>query len=788
MHRTTTIGLLTAVLLCGSLRAQVVSQPDTVRPARPDVGAAAVASAFADDRARELVRAARAARRRTDSALVAYDARSSERVTASGSVGRLTPDRVLGQRETVARVRWSRAAGAHLELLGRRRDRNTGLPLPNPMGDDLAPVPYWPGREALWIPGASTGGLEADTTELVHPLAIGAEAHYRYALGDSVRLSLGEGRSIRLQELRVRPRVPRWNLSVGSFWFDAASAELVRAGYTMAVPYDVWPEVNRALGPGKEGPPFWTRFFIQPLKAELQGVTIEYGLYAGRFWLPRLQRADAAVQGGPATLHLTIEQSFRYDQVNGDVDVPRIPEARWQLRAAGDSLNAVLRAINRDTALRRDTAAYRARRTDVGAALNRLSEAIDSARRASCAATGMYFRTNTRIGTAVRTAIAEPCDSLALYRSPELALNRGGDTRYEIDRSELLERALARGNAEWRPADATWHYGLEYLRYNRVEGLSAGIARRQVLGLGFSTEANVRASLADQTLNGELLLYRTNASGVTRLGLYRRLVQSDDYGRAFNPFASIANLLSAQDELFYHRAAGVELGRSSEGRGVGSSKWEWRLFVEDQRRATTNHDVTLPRFLRGGSAGFGAWVTDTLASRAGVIGGASLLVTSGVGTELSGVRLGTQLRAEAVTGSWQYGRVAGDLGLSTLIGRLRPSVGVGGGTSVGDLPVHRWWNLGGWQTIRGFSGGTQRGTAYGMARAELSWRRGGWFQPHVGGEMGWAGLRGSLDRVRPISTAGVGVALFGLPIRFDVVRTLAPVQGWQSDFYAAVRF
>jgi hypothetical protein len=45
---------------------------------------------------------------------------------------------------------------------------------------------------------------------------------------------------------------------------------------------------------------------------------------------------------------------------------------------------------------------------------------------------------------------------------------------------------------------------------------------------------------------------------------------------------------------------------------------------------------------------------------------------------------------------------------------------------MGDLPVHRWWNLGGWQTIRGFAGGQQRGTAYGIARAEVAMRRGGW--------------------------------------------------------------
>jgi hypothetical protein len=765
------------------------STADTVRRVRRPVTAELLASAYSSDAARDLLRRARLARRTADSALVAYDARSSERVTASGSIGVLTPDRVLGQRETAARVRWSRTAGAHIEVLGRRRDKHTGLPLPNPMGDDLAPVPYWPGRDALWIPGASSGGLEADTTDLVHPLSSGAEAHYRYAVGDSVTLTLGQGRTLLLRELRIKPREPRWNLSVGSYWFNDATAELVRAGYTLAVPYDVWPEVSRARGPNEQGPPWYARFFAQPLKAELQGVTVEYGLYAGRFWLPRVQRADAMVQAGPAKLTLTIEQSFQYDQVNGDVSVPEIPAERWALRARGDSLNALYRAIARDTALARDSVAAKARRRELDSLGRAITAEITAARRASCAATGVYYRTNTRVGTQLRTAIAEPCDSVALYNSPALSLNTNADTRYAVDRAELLERALARGNAEWQPASATWHYGLEYLRFNRVEGLSAGLARRQVLGLGFSTEVNARISLADATLNGEILAFRSNANGVTRVGVFRRLVQADDYGRAFNPFASVANFLSAQDEQFYYRATGVELARASEGRGVGSAKWEWRLFAEDQRRAFTNHDINLPGLLRSGTGNrWSQYVIDTLASRSGIIGGAALVHTAGLGSELTGWRIGTQVRAEAVGGAWAYGRAAADVGVSTLLGPLRPYVGVSGGTSVGDMPVHRWWNVGGWQTVRGFAGGTNRGTAYYMARTELSWRRGGWFQPHVGADLGWAGDRSLVAESRPLSNAGAGVALFGLPIRFDVVRTLAPVQGWRSDFYAAVRF
>mgnify|MGYP006333450825 CR=1 FL=1 len=43
--------------------------------------------------------------------------------------------------------------------------------------------------------------------------------------------------------------------------------------------------------------PGWVRGMMSPLKANLEGVTIEYGLFGGRFWLPRTQYAMAIAQG-----------------------------------------------------------------------------------------------------------------------------------------------------------------------------------------------------------------------------------------------------------------------------------------------------------------------------------------------------------------------------------------------------------------------------------------------------------------------------------------------------------
>src|SRR5213075_532878 len=93
---------------------------------------------------------------------------------------------------------------------------------------DAPPIPYYPGREPLVLGAGVVQSELKDENELVHPLVNGAEAYYRYEVGDSLTLHLGEGQAIRLIELRVRPRFAIWNLVVGSMWFDVQSMQMVR--------------------------------------------------------------------------------------------------------------------------------------------------------------------------------------------------------------------------------------------------------------------------------------------------------------------------------------------------------------------------------------------------------------------------------------------------------------------------------------------------------------------------------------------------------------------------------
>ena len=77
-------------------------------------------TAFSDERARQTLLRARAARMTQDSALRGYDAKTYQRLSVGMGVRRVGPKRLFFRTENAARVRWSRDVGVCLakHLLG----------------------------------------------------------------------------------------------------------------------------------------------------------------------------------------------------------------------------------------------------------------------------------------------------------------------------------------------------------------------------------------------------------------------------------------------------------------------------------------------------------------------------------------------------------------------------------------------------------------------------------------------------------------------------------------------
>lgn len=294
------------------------------------------------------------ARTAQDSALQSYDAKSYMRVSVGLGVRRFGPERLLFRAEHAARVRWARGSGIWVETTGRR----TAIPMGAGSVDmsPATPIPYFPGREALWFPSEDLRKVREEVNEedLIHPLARGAEAYYRYATGDSVSFRLPNGVVIALRELRISARRPEWRAFVGSFWFDVGSGNLVRAAYRMAAEIDIWREVGEetrreieelerkaATDTGKAarearaeaerqrdelgvGAKIMQGIF-SPMRARVSAITVEYGLHEGRFWLPSQNVLEGDLVATFLRVPVRYVETYQYTSVNGDTPIPRVP-------------------------------------------------------------------------------------------------------------------------------------------------------------------------------------------------------------------------------------------------------------------------------------------------------------------------------------------------------------------------------------------------------------------------------------------------------------------------------
>jgi len=348
---------------------------------------------------------------RQDSALLSYDATAYQRMSAGLGFRAFGRDRLLFRTENASRVRWSRDGGTWVDLKGAR----SAVPLIKGADaefdvHDMTPIPYYPGREALWI-GGNVAKAEVDPEEMIHPLAIGSEAYYRFATGDSISFKLSETQTISLRELRIEPRRPNWRLSVGSFWFDVSTGQLVRAAYRMSVEMDIWQvaEEEAKLDDDEDEVPVAVKAIMSPMKANLEAVTIDYGFYAGRFWLPRAQYAEGSAQVAFMRVPFRMEESFKYASVNGTDSLPKVPPPPQSLRDSlyGDSVKW------RD--LPAEERRVRARRIAELDSVRRTQERV--LRTSQCDSSNTYTRYDSRYNGTVRVAVRIPCDSTALATS-----------------------------------------------------------------------------------------------------------------------------------------------------------------------------------------------------------------------------------------------------------------------------------------------------------------------------------------------------------------------------------
>ena len=343
---------------------------------------------------------------------------------------------------------------------------------------------------------------------------------------------------------------------------------------------------------------------------------------------------------------------------------------------------------------------------------------------------------------------------------------------------DMLKIGLQPSMGSRVPIDPYW--GLNLVRYNRVEGLSSAVGARWAPGGGWTLDGQARIGTADLQPNAELALTRGNGRRAYTIGAFRRLAAANDRGDPLSFGAGLSSFLYGRDEGFYYRTAGVELT----GRRGELGELAWRLFAEDQRTAKKETDYSLAKTFAGTD------MLPNIVAREGRVLGAGTTLAFTKGLDPRTWRLAGDWRVEGAFGDFDYARTALDATLSRGLGRRVEAALTGAaGYSGGDLPPQRAWYLGGAQTVRGQLAGTQVGDAFWLGRAEVarSWPV---MRPVIFGDVGWAGSRDRLfDKPGQVmSGAGVGASFLDGLMRVDVARGIRPREMWRMDLYLEARF
>jgi hypothetical protein len=381
----------------------------------------------------------------------------------------------------------------------------------------------------------------------------------------------------------------------------------------------------------------------------------------------------------------------------------------------------------------------------------------------------------------VRVVVADTADLLA---SPLLASSFLGPRDRLIsdaDMREVADRLRSLPGAPWqatRPVIAwPWHVERGLLRYNRVEGLSAGVRADWDLNRA-SLDLTGRLGTGDLEPNLELGVELPGLRRDWRVAGYHRLAAIDPATRPLGIRNSLTALLFGEDDGLYFRTTGAELSVEP---AAGQRRYRARLYLERQRPAPATTDFSLRRVLNEGHA-FRESVAAEEADQAGL----SLGFVAERGAGPASGRLAADLELTLETGTFTFARPAFTLEAGApLSDRIALAAELGAGTTLGGedpSPVQSLWYLGGPGTLRGFVPGAFSGPDHLRGRLEL-----GTLLPAARlvlfGDAGWAGSFEDYQHRDLAVSAGVGAGLLDGLLRLDLARAIRPTSDWRFHLY-----
>ena len=690
-------------------------------------------NAYVDPAARRLVAAARTRRETIDRSITAYRTTMRERIGAG--VRALRRDRMLYRRELALRIDWRRDALGRIDVIGAREAVpavRAQVGVPEDLKGDVTDYAFDPADDRMTI-GLGGGGEAKDGegkgVRLGHPLAPGSEADYRFASGDSSVLAFPDGRTILLRELRVVPRRLDFGLMVGSLWIDERTHGVVRALFRPARPFDFDEDVGDDAHdiPG----------FVKPIRAEVRFITIDYGLWDGRWWLPRLIAMDAVATAGS-----WLQMPLRYERVYSDYEV------------TGDTAGLLAPRPPRATAAADSTARARCHE----------QEGVECVcRNAECLTFEVHI----------------PTDTAALLTNVELPpafAGVGGGTDSLISAGELRDLAHGLGrlpSVPWQVHARPPRWGLA--RYNRVEGLALG-GRGEVDFGRLQFDGSARIALADGEPDLEAGLTRETGTARLRLAVYRRLDPVDPTAGSLGFGNSLAALLLGRDDGDYYRSAGVALTVTPAV--TAPQSFQVRLYAERQRSALKQTDFSFAHVLHADHL-----FRPNIAADSADQLGAAVTLRAQRGFDPEAARWGADMTLDGGAGTYGFGRASTTLRVTApLTRRVSGAVELAAGTSAGRVPMQSRWYLGGPNSLRGYGGGVTSGDAFWRARVEVANRLPA-ARLALFCDVGRAAPRDRLSPARPLVGAGLGASFLDGLVRIDLARALRSPKGWRLDLY-----
>jgi len=695
-------------------------------------------NAYLDAGARDLVRRARERHTVATAAITAYRAVVQERISLG--LRALRRDRVFYRREMAGRIAWHRDGPDTITMLGARE----AIPVvfskatvPEDLHGDAPGLAFDPADERLGV-GPS------DSDFVYHPLARGSEANYRFQSGDTTTISLPDGRTVRLVELRVIPRRDEFRLMTGSFWIDLASDEVVRVVFRPARPFDFERDMAASDRRDVEHIPG----FLKPLRGDIRFITIEYALWENRWWLPRLLALDGvATAGSFLSMPLRYEREYSEMEVQADTAVAAVPPP---------------------------TPTPPPRRHRHHPRRHRQGDAT---------ATGDSVAVSDSADARDSFVVILPADTSALLTSPLFPasiLDENEAVLSEGEARDLSAQLRLLPQTPWQAHPPTLTFGLGgagLLRYNRVEALSVG-ARYEFDFGRLGVDLTGRLGVANLQPHLELGVTRETPEVNYRVAGFRRLAVANPATRALGVGNSLGALVLGRDDGGYYRAAGAEL--LVQPAATAAQSFSWRVFVEHQWQAVKETDASLAHLVRGAHI----FPDNVAAQRADEVG-AALTVRGVQGGDPMGRRIGADLSMDAAVGTFAFARIAlGARAAVPLPAHLLGAVEAAAGTSGGTVPAQGRWYLGGPATLRGYGGLAAAGEAFWRGRLEVATAFPA-ARVAVFADAGWAGPRADFARGRALTSMGVGASFLDGLLRVDLARALRAPRGggWRLDGY-----